>query len=362
MRKYFVFIVALALAAGSTAARAQAAHRDTSRVLEVAVAGTPPFVMDSVTGGGISMEIFQTMAAQHGWRYHLHYYPDVPSGVTAVEQGAVDMLVGPVSITADRARLVSFTQPYYYSGISILSRAEAPTLFQRIRPFFTERFFWALCVFLLILAGVGTLLWLAEYKKNPDQFPPEMTRGIANGMWCAIVTMSTTGYGDRSPVSFWGRVIAASWMVISIIFATTMVAGIASTLTLSGLSTGVISKANQLRDKKVAVVKGSPAQLFLERYGAKNTYIDNLEEGYTLLKARKVDAVFYDRPQLLYFLQDHGEDDLSVSVADYVRRGYGFAVPLESRLLRRLNLGLLDMQASGETERIIDGWLGTRER
>jgi polar amino acid transport system substrate-binding protein len=65
---------------------------------------------------------------------------------------------------------------------------------------------------------------------------------------------------------------------------------------------------------------------------------------------------------LLYFLQDHGEDDLSVSVADYVRRGYGFAVPLESRLLRRLNLGLLDMQASGETERIIDGWLGTRER
>lgn len=346
----------------SAGAWALPAPHDTGTVIQVAVAGTPPFVMDSARGGGISVEIWQSLAGREGWKYQLHYYSDVPKALQAVEAGGMDVLVGPVSITADRARLVNFTQPYYYSGLSILSRAETPTLYQRISPFFSERFFWAVCVFLLILGGVGTLLWLAEYKRNPEQFPPETARGIANGMWCAIVTMSTTGYGDKAPLTFWGRVIASSWMVISIIFATTMVAGIASTLTLTGLHTGVITKATQLRDKKVAVVKGSPAEVFLGRYGSRDVFVDNLSVGYALLKSRKVDAVFYDRPQLLYFLQVNEDDAVSVSVADYGRSGYGFALPPGSKLRRPLNLGILSMQASGEIERITNGWLGTNFR
>lgn len=350
------------MTAGNSAVWARPAPVDTGSVLEVGVAGTPPFVMDSATGGGISVEIFQALAGHEGWKYQLHYYPDVPTALQVLEAGGMDILVGPVSITRDRARFVNFTQPYDYSGLSILSRADSPTLYQRVKPFFSERFFWAVCVFLLILGGVGTLLWLAEHKKNPEQFPHEMARGIANGMWCAIVTMSTTGYGDKAPLTFWGRVIASSWMVLSIIFATTMVAGIASTLTLTGLSTGVITKVTQLRDKKVAVVKGSPAELFLGRYGTRNAYVDNLSEGYKLLKSRKVDAVFYDRPQLLYFLQNHADDDVSVSVSDYMRSGYGFALPPGSKLLHSLNLGILGMQASGEIERVTNGWLGTSDR
>lgn len=336
---------------------------DTSKEpLRVGVAGSPPFVMDSVTGGGISVEIWHSLAAQAGWRYHATYYPTVPAAIRALVKGDLDVVVGPVSITAERARLVGFTQPYYYSGTSILSSADDVSLWQRVRPFFSEKFFWAVCAFLLILAGVGSLLWLAERKRNPEQFPADMPKGVANGMWCAIVTMSTTGYGDKAPLTFWGRLIAASWMVISIIFATTMVAGIASTLTLTGMGTGAINKVTQLSGKRVVVVKGSPAADFLLRYGARETYARDLDSAYRLLKSRQADAVFFDRPQLLYFVQQNPDDDVSVSIADYMRGGYGFALPLGSPLLHPINVALLEMKAAGTVDQIVDGWLGNRER
>ncbi len=333
-------------------------HAQAKVPLRIGVAGTAPFVVGSDRDDGISLEIWQALADKQGWSYSLIPFDDVPHALQALEAGRVDAVVGPVSITADRASKIEFTQPYFQSGLSIMSRAKPPTVWERIRPFFTTRFFIAVLVFLFILGIVGTLLWLAEREHNPDQFPSLPARGIANGMWCAIVTMSTTGYGDRAPVTFWGRVVAGSWMVISIIFATTMVATIASTLTLVGMNTVVISNADQLNDKTVGVVAGSPAQDLIEEYGGREVPIMTLEQGYKLLKEKRIDAVVYDRPQLLYFEKQHHDHDVSISKTEYMRQGYGFAFPLKSQELHEADIALLRLQESGRISRIVKEWLG----
>lgn len=89
-----------------------------------------------------------------------------------------------------------------------MSRADSPSFSDRIATLFTINLLYTLMVFLFILAFIGTLLWLAERKVSPDQFPSEPIRGIANGIWCAIVSMSTTGYGDIAPRTFMGRIVA----------------------------------------------------------------------------------------------------------------------------------------------------------
>ena len=134
-------------------------------------------------------------------------YENVPEALKALESGALDVVVGPVSITAERATQVRFSQPYFQSSLSILSRTETPGIWGRIAPFFSTSFFTAVGILLCILAVVGALVWLLGRRAGNEAFPRDPVRGIANGIWFAIVTMSTVGYGDLAPKTLLGRLI-----------------------------------------------------------------------------------------------------------------------------------------------------------
>lgn len=256
--------------------------------LKIGVSGSEPFIENIGQQTGISLEIWQDIANMGNLDYKLIPYQGVPNALTDLSNGELDAVVGPISITPERARHVKFTQPYYQSSISIMSRSESPTLFQRLKLLLSKRFLYAVLGFLCMLAIVGFLFWLAERHRNPDEFSSSPVKGIGDGMWCAIVTMTTTGYGDIAPRTLKGRVIAGCWMVICIAFATTMVAGISSTLALSASNVKTISKAEQLNDQKVAVVKNSPAAAFVKKYGAQRVYVTTLSDGYKALKSKKV--------------------------------------------------------------------------
>lgn len=330
--------------------------------LKVGVAGTAPFVIveNGQAYSGIAIEIWEAIAARANLQYSYVPFKTVHDAVEAVEQGKVDAVVGPVSITSDRTRHARFSQPFYQSSLAIVSRLDEPGFWDRIKPFFSLKLLIATGIFVTILVMVGALLWMAEHKRSPEQFPNDPVNGIANGMWLAIVTMSTTGYGDKAPITFWGRIIAGAWMVISLIFATSMVAGIASTLTLTGLSNDTIATVEQLSGKKAATIGGSATEAFLADENVKEVPVQNLNEAFTHLLNRKVDAVVYDRPQLLYYLSKHKQDKLYLSKAEYYRQGYGFLFPLNSNIVHKINIELLALSESNKTERIFAYWLGKK--
>jgi|SRR5699024_602906 len=329
--------------------------------LEVGVAGGAPFVADTTRETGIALEIWGDVANKERLSYNLNFFESVPKALNALDGGDLDVLVGPISITPERAKKVKFTQPYYQSSLGIMSRTISPSFWQRIKQLLSIQMLYAVFVFLFILAVVGSLLWAAEHKVNPEEFSSDPLPGIGDGMWCAIVTMTTTGYGDLSPRTLGGRIIAGSWMVICIVFATTMVAGIASTLTVAASDTEAIEKANQLSKHKVGVVENSPAEEFIDRFGAESVYVENLEEGYKKLKGGAVDAIVFDRPQMLYFLKQHHDEEVNMATQQYMRQGYGFAVPLDSEKLFDLDITILKLQQSGKIDRTITNWLGENE-
>jgi voltage-gated potassium channel len=56
-------------------------------------------------------------------------------------------------------------------------------------------------------------------------------KSIGDALWWAVVTTTTTGYGDLSPVTLAGRVIAAAVMLLSILLVLPLLIGhIATTL------------------------------------------------------------------------------------------------------------------------------------
>ncbi len=327
--------------------------------LRVGIAGSEPFVFnDAENPNGIAIEIWEELAKEEQWTYNYKSFTTVKSALFALQNNELDIVVGPISITSDRVAQMSLSQPYYQSSLSIVSRTDGVGLWTRIKPFFSLRLLIAVGIFVFILSIVGTLFWFAEYKASPDQFPRDPIKGIGNGMWLAIVTMSTTGYGDMAPITLKGRIIAGIWMVITIIFATSMVAGIASTLTLSGLDTSTVRNVEDLNKKKVATISGSPAMEFLQDNKATVVKTDNLTDAMARLESGDVDAVVYDRPQVMYFLKENNDKNLYLAKAEYYKQGYGFALPLKSEMVYDVNRTLLKLAEDHVVQEIVDDYLG----
>lgn len=330
--------------------------------LLVGIAGSEPFVFsDAANAEGIAIEIWENIAKQKKWNFKYRTYATVEEALHSLENDKLDLVVGPISITANRVEYLRFSQPFYNSSLAILSRADALSFWQRIKPLFSLKLIVAVFIFLVILAIVGTLLWFAERKASPEQFPQDPVKGVGTGMWLAIVTMSTTGYGDKAPITLAGRIIAGSWMIISIIFATSMVAGIASTLTLTSMGSSTVSNIEELSGRKTATIIGSPAESYLKTYKAKISSVNTLDDAISQLREKEVDAVVYDRPQLLYYLKNHRNDDLFIAKAEYYKQGYGFAFPLNSNMVYDVNRALLTLAESQKTTKIIDFYLDKDE-
>jgi len=324
----------------------------------VGVAGNPPFVVDTTLGTGISIEIWDALAGNLNIPYNVVNYKDIPEVLYALEKGKIQVAVGPIGITAERAEKVLFSQPYFQSSLSIMSANPHPTLWGRIHPFFSERFFIAVILFIFILAVVGTCLWLAERRENPKQFPKSPSRGIANGMWCAIATMTTTGYGDVAPKTFWGRFAAGAWMIISLIFATSLVAGISSVLTISGINKNSVTSPRDLSGKIIAVPPSSSAEAFVKENGGRVKPVINIAAGDSLLTAQKVNAIVFDRSELLYYQNSHPDQDMSISGGEYQKVGYGFAFSMSQHHIHDIDVALLELSEGGVINSILQKWIG----
>lgn len=324
----------------------------------VALAGAQPFVMTEEGSNqreGIAVDIWNDLADRLSVNFKYQKFSSVGEALKAVENGKADLLVGPVSITSNRMERVSFSQPFYQSSLSILSRSEEG-LWDYIAPLFSYKFFIAVGGFLFLLAIVGTLFWVAERKKNPEEFPANPARGIGNGMWLAVVTMSTVGYGDLAPRTAFGRILAGSWIIITIIFATSMIAGIASVLTMWGGSTAA-NTIEDLSGKRVAVLADSPGQELMKDYTSRPFLINSMSDGVEKLKEEEVTALLYDRPELEYFVNKQKGEGYHLANAEYERQNYGFAFPLKSAAVYRTNLELLKLAEEGRIQEIVDSYL-----
>ena len=91
-------------------------------------------------------------------------------------------------------------------------------LVRRIEKQFESPFTQMAVFFLSVFIVTGFIVFILEYRKNSE------FADVFDGFWWAIITFSTTGYGDKVPVTPGGRVIA----VLSIFM------GIAAMSALSG--------------------------------------------------------------------------------------------------------------------------------
>ncbi|EAZ89228.1 transporter substrate-binding domain-containing protein [Crocosphaera chwakensis] len=325
--------------------------------LKVGVAGSPPFAKyNEQTFQGISVELWQEIAEINNLQYQLIAQPGVKAGIDQVIAGELDILIGPVSITAERFQKVAFTQPYFNAKIGLLISREKTSVWSRIRPIFRVAVISSVGGLFFILFIVGNLIWLAESRRNSEQFPRHYVKGVGNGMWFALVTLTTVGYGDKSPVTKIGKAITSAWMLITMVAASSLTAGIATvmTLLLSAETTEQFKQPEDIRGKQIAVISGTTGEKWAQTYEARLLPSPNLDQALERLKSGQAQGVMFDVPALKYYLYQHPEAPFQIADLSIALEDYGFVLPLDNDLIRELNIAIVELKQSGRLEEIMN--------
>lgn len=199
--------------------------------------------------------------------------------------------------------------------------------------------------------------WLEKDDENSHAFSTKYRKGIVDAYWWAVVTMTTVGYGDKCPRKISGRLVAAVWMIIGIMWFAAFTATLSTVLTLNRLQSGSIKSVADLDQRRVAVIEGTTTENYLRYYNIKMVLSDSLAEMIKLLKNDQVDAVIYDAPPLQYIAKN--DPEIQVVGDMFAEQRYGVVFPEDGaeKLKEIFNREIINMQQNGEFQKIYNKWL-----
>ena len=315
----------------STAAGAQEA-------LRVGLVERPPFAMkDEALGwSGLAVDLFRQIAEEDGLRYAIVELDGDPA--EAVAAGRVDVAL-PVDAAPAGGGLV-YTQPFYTStlglassrGVNLLSIADNVVSWQFLR----------VVLFLAaMLLVVGTIMWLVERRSNEEMFPEGTAPGVGAGFWWAGVTMTTIGYGDKTPVTLAGRVIALLWMLMAMIVTAALTATLVSAVGLGSSTT----LADELEGKTVGVIEGSTSKRYLEARDVRSRTFESATQGLEAI-GNGTDAFLGDEPLVRHTVNQSSTLSFDVKGSTIDPHYIAFAVSENVRadgepLVKRLDRAIL---------------------
>ncbi|NBC23560.1 MAG: transporter substrate-binding domain-containing protein [Gammaproteobacteria bacterium] len=341
----------------AASAMATAAHAAT---LVVGTKESPPFAMvDERTGewSGISIDLWERIALELGYRTEYRSLP-LDELLDSVAAGEIDVALAALTVTANREREADFTHPYYQSNLAIAVPAVQQTqLGAVVAALLSPAFLSALGILLVLLAGVGLLVWLAERRSNAEEFGGTPIEGLGSGFWWSAVTMTTVGYGDKSPRTLAGRLLALVWMFTSLIIVAGITGAMASAFTVTSLRTSITGPAD-LPGLRVGTVTGSTSEDYLNGIGARPLAEGRLETALEDLAANRLDAVVYDAPVLDYLIQQRHAGELQILPAEFNKESYAIALTEDTERLEPINLALLEITASADWQAIRRRYLG----
>ena len=114
------------------------------------------------------------------------------------------------------------------------------------------------------MVAAGTTGWYFERKANSAQFGGTWWQGVGSGIWWSAAAITTTGYGDKAPRTFLGRVLGVFWMFAGLIIIASFTAAVAASLTVKHF-TQLIQGFEDLPHHRVAVISGTTSETYLRQ-------------------------------------------------------------------------------------------------
>ena len=255
--------------------------------------------------------------------------------------------------------VVDFTWSVFKAGTCLLQPRRVSDI-NLVAAFFSHENVAIFSSLFLAIFVFANLIWVAEHGDNPEfQGDGTYGDGIWHGIWFTVVTFTTVGYGEKTPITKLGKVFVMTWMFVGLGFACLITGTLAAYLTTSAAKPNQYSwedlqANNQLR---VATVMGSSLEEMLANKGIKThvTYADE-QASYQPLMRGDFDVMVADWPVVLADMRRG-----LISSSKYVCHGttnddsYGLAFPNNGNLnheilvaMTKVNSGLITWEKSSE--------------
>jgi ABC-type amino acid transport substrate-binding protein len=191
-------------------------------------------------------------------------------------------------------------------GVMYLDGAAGKSFFEVVFQIIFEPFVANYLSFLFLWIVIfGHIIWLSERKHN-EEFPMRYCDGIDDAVWWATVTVTTVGYGDKSPRTPLGRIAAMVWMILGLFIFSVLAGHMSGRFVELAASSGSITSAHDLSGLRVCSYFGTfGAWYFPDSIEMTQVEANNIVECSALMAAGGVDAIVMD----MAFMAYHSKND-----------------------------------------------------
>jgi len=347
-------VLALLILAWAAAAAAEDAP------LRVAVYDVPPYGQVEPDGSidGVSVDLWRRTAGALGRQYRLIPVSQMEAILEGLERNEFDVAIGAITITPQRLARVDFSYPAHRSGVAVAVRKDkgAVAAFLNYGAVLLELSpLIALTAALLVAMGVA--MWLVE-KPMRSTTGDSAVASLRDGVYWGVVTMTTVGYGDKTPKTDRGRGIAILWMLVSVALVSILSTTLVSKVTAERVA-GVYRLADgDLDGKRLAAVAHSSGAEFLDERRVRYAPFDDLPGALTALAAGRADAVVNSVGALQYLVAARFSRSIEAPDSVLAPAYMAFALPRGSALKQPVDRALIEITASREWRRVEQSYFG----
>lgn len=338
--KQLLVIISLLFSAVVTAAPAWE-----STTVPVGVKTAKPFAyQEDGVWKGYSIEFLDELAKDAGFEYRLVDLKSMPELIQKTREASVAFSIAAISMTPAREKILDFSHPYFTTSQGIMTKPDTSNVWPMV-----QKIGLGLAVFVAILYVIGFIMDKGDGNDVIDN--PH------TGAWWALVTFSTTGYGDIVPKTPPGKILA-SLVIISSLFALPIfTAYITQAWTVQAL-TETPTTISDLAKMKPMTMPGTTSSRLLDREGIRHKTVENLDVAVDFLDGGMTKAVVYDKAMLDYIAQV-SERDYNVWPAGQGLDRYAIAFPAGSPIKEAINVSILNVVDSDSWRAVTRRYFGT---
>lgn len=329
--------------------------------LRVGIHEKPPYAVKNPDGSwtGLAPSLWQGISNATGLKFEFIELP-YEDLIQQVADGKLDAAVGEIEVSANAEKIVDFTQPFMTSSLCVaLGRNHWESAWKNvIEDFFNWRIVaYILFVFVAMLI-ISLLLWLAERHHGTKHFHGSF-KGIGSALWFSAVTMTTVGYGDKTPATITGRIIAVFWMIIGVILVSAFTATITSSISMARRANS-IENASDFQHLSCGALRGSLSAEILTSIGVTTHEYENISEAFEDLHTGKIEGVVGDRNTLSFVSREFARrrPPIHFNIPSFRLREAYLAIPVREghRSYKQINEAMLEFIGSDEWLELVQKW------